>query len=72
MLRPVLDADLHGWIGAAEGFNRWLEPLLDAVRTKQQTYIDLYPCNGALYRISASGLRRFWKRRKPFTSFNSA
>ena len=72
MLRPVLDADLHGWIGAAEGFNRWLETLLDAVRTKQLIYIDLYPCNGTLYRISASGLRRFWKRSKPLTSFISA
>ena len=59
--RSVLDADPYGWVESAERFDAWFEPLLEAVRAKRLGYINLYPCNGSVYRIDAGGLRRFWR-----------
>ncbi len=63
--RSVLNADPYGWGESVELFDRWLESLLQAVRSKQLDGIDIYPCNGQVYRVDANSLRRFWRRRKP-------
>ena len=70
--RSVLDANSFGWVNAVEEFNRWLEPLLEAVGSNRLGYINLYPCNGTLHRINRGSLRRFWKRNKPLISFISS
>jgi hypothetical protein len=69
--RSVLDADPRGWVDSVESFNAWLEPLLGAVRSNRLGYINIYPCNGSLYRLEAKSLRRFWRRSKPLISFIS-
>ena len=61
--RPVLDADPMGWYEALEQFDTWLEPLLAEVRARRLGHINLYPCNGSVYRVDAKALRRFWRSR---------
>ncbi len=70
--RSVLDADPYGWIDALEIFDKWLEPLLGAVLSNRLGYIDIYPCNGNIYRLGARSLRRFWRRRKPLSYYISS
>lgn len=67
--RPVLDADPYGWVESIARLDAWLEPLLKAVGTKRLSYINLYPCNGAVYRIDAGGMRRFWRLRRPLSDY---
>ena len=67
--RAVLDADPYGWVAAVERMDAWLEPLLQAVRAKRLGHINLYPCNGSVYRIDAGGLRRFWRGRRALDSY---
>ncbi len=65
--RSVLNADPYGWVDSVECFNAWLQPLLGKIRSKQIGYIDIHPCNGHIYRISARSLRRFWRSGKALT-----
>lgn len=69
--RSVLDADPYGWVESAERLDAWLEPIMVAVRAKHISYINLYPCNGSVYRIDASGLRRFWRGSRRLDSYLS-
>ncbi|MEJ2530133.1 MAG: hypothetical protein P8Z39_08815 [Gammaproteobacteria bacterium] len=57
--RSVLNADPYGWIESIERFDKWLEPLLGAIRSRRVAYIDIHPCNSQVYRITAGALRRF-------------
>lgn len=63
--RPVLCADPYDWSEQINQFERWIEPLVDAVRDKRLDLLQLYTCNGQKYRIDRSALRRFWKRPQP-------
>jgi len=59
--RPVLDADPVGWVEALELFDAWLQPLVAEVKSKRLEYLNIYPCNGTVYRIDTRALRRFWR-----------
>lgn len=65
--RPVLDADPYGWVESLEKFDAWLQPLIAEVSAKRLGYINLYPCNGSVYRVDAGAFRRFWRLRKPLS-----
>ena len=67
LLAPVLDADAAAWARNLERLEPLLETLGDVLRRKEMEALLLYPCNGHSYRITRSGLRRFWRRRKPIT-----
>lgn len=67
--RPSLDGDPVGWGQAVGGFQGWLAPLLQGLRTGQLGSLVLYPCNGEGWQLSRSGWRRFWKRRRPFSCY---
>jgi hypothetical protein len=69
--RPVLDADLPGWIEAAEKFNRWLQPLLGSVQSKRSGELNIHPGNGRTYGLDGKLLRRFWRRKNALISFIS-
>jgi hypothetical protein len=69
--RSVLDANPYAWVEAVDSFENWFKPLLEAVRTSQLGHINLYPCDGVVYRIDAKSLRRFWRRQRPFSQFIS-
>jgi hypothetical protein len=70
--RSVLNADPYGWVESVELFNAWLEPLLEIVRSKRLGHVDIYPCNGQVYRIDTGSLRRFWRRQKSLVHYLSS
>ena len=65
--RTTWRADPFDWSEGVAEFEAWLMPLVDRLRKKQIDEILLYPCNGDCYRVTAGALRRFWRRRKPFS-----
>ncbi len=70
--RSVLHADPYAWVESAERFNVWIGPLLKAVRARCLDYVDIYPCNGQVFRITSVGLLRFWRRPKPLGCYASS
>ncbi|MES9966287.1 MAG: hypothetical protein ABW074_03350 [Sedimenticola sp.] len=58
----VMRADPFEWSERLGEFERWL-PNVEGQKLR------LYPCNGAAYEISAKGMRRFWRRKKPLSEF---
>lgn len=64
LLQSRLDADAAAWSRNLEQLEPLLETLGDAIRRNRIEALLLYPCNGHSYRITRSGLRRFWRRRK--------
>ncbi|MEE9357422.1 hypothetical protein [Candidatus Vondammii sp. HM_W22] len=65
--RTIWRADPFDWSDGVAVFEAWLTPLVERLRKKQIDEIRLYPCNGDCYRLTAGDLRRFWRRRKPFS-----
>lgn len=68
LLQPILDADAVVWRRNLERLEPLLETLGEALRRSRMEALLLYPCNGHSYRITRSGLRRFWRRRRSITA----
>ncbi|MCP3866528.1 MAG: hypothetical protein GY703_00215 [Gammaproteobacteria bacterium] len=64
--RPVWRADPYDWLDALASFESWLQGLLASLRKRQLDDLYLYPCNNSVYRLTPSGIRKFWKRPRPF------
>ncbi len=62
LLRPVWRADPYDWTEALAAFDAWLAGPLRALSEKRLERLDIYPCNGARYRLDRRALRRFWRR----------
>ncbi|MES9902065.1 MAG: hypothetical protein ABW168_05200, partial [Sedimenticola sp.] len=62
--RTVWRADPYDWFDELGRFEVWLAPMIDGLRQKKIRELLIYPCNGALFRLSSSRLRRFWCRRR--------
>ena len=62
LLRPVWQADIHGWMEAAAHLDDWVKDLLGCLGGKSLDGIRIYPCNGKFIQLTPRGLRRFWKR----------
>jgi hypothetical protein len=69
--RSVLDANHNAWIGAVDSFVGWFNPFIGAVQSGRLGYVNIYPCNGSVYRIDAKSMRRFWRRKIPLSRFIS-
>jgi hypothetical protein len=67
--RSLLSGDTYDWIEEVERFNSWLESLLGATQRESFNNIQIYSCNGQIYKIDLGFLRRFWKRKKPLSHF---
>lgn len=68
LLRPAARADLDSWREALQALSQnWLEPLAAAVAQAQLASLAL---DGGVrgYRATRSGLRRFWRWRKPLAN----
>lgn len=63
---PVLYGDVHGWIDSVMQVNqKWFTPVLHALKRGDVAAIEIYPCDGRVFRLRAGALRRFWRRRRP-------
>jgi hypothetical protein len=64
----LLDADDQAWSAAAEAFDHWLVPAVDALRAGRLDAIIIDACNGRRWSLRRADLRRFWRwswRRSP-------
>jgi hypothetical protein len=57
----VLGADGVGWEKELRRLDGWLSPLPGVLKRAEVRSIELVPCDGRLYRVTARGLRRFWR-----------
>ena len=63
LLEPVLHADPLAWTEAMQAVEGRLQRLVDSMRNQGQSCLELYPCNGRVFILTPSTLRRFWRRR---------
>lgn len=45
--------------------HEWIAPLIMALRSNQICELTIYGCNGRQFTLSRSGLKRWWRRKKP-------
>ena len=69
LVRPVLHADPHAWVEAVQGVEGRLRALVESMQRQGQRGLALYPCNGEVFTLTPSNLRRFWRRRRNMIDF---
>lgn len=62
----VQDADAETWVRGLTRLERLASGLLGLVRTGRIGRLDVDCCAGRLFRVTRSGLRRFWRRAPAF------
>lgn len=71
-LQHQLHENHDAWNKSLSDFQEnWLKPLLQALRDGSIDELTLVPCNGDTYRLSSTGLRRWWCRKKPVYAYCS-
>jgi hypothetical protein len=66
---PLLMGDAGQWSDRVQQLLPWFDDLLEGVRRGRWSRLLLYPCNGRCYGVTASDLRRFWRRVRPLGGF---
>lgn len=66
LLLPVQRADPLQWLDQLQRLNRRMDGLM---RTKDWLEIKIYSCDGWVYRVTRSGLKRFWRSRRKFINW---
>ncbi len=62
----ALYGDVHDWIDSVMRLDQeWLTPVLHALKRGDIAILEIYPCDGRMFYLSAGVLRRFWRRRRP-------
>lgn len=60
-------ADCEAWNQAVSQLEeRWFDPLLSALSKKQLDYIELFPLNGTVYRLTRRDLWKFWRKPRDY------
>lgn len=65
LINPVREEDGAGRLTALEELGPSVEPVFRSLSQKTIDHLLVYPCNGQVFELTASSLRRFWRRRKP-------
>jgi len=65
--RAVLCADPISWREEITAIDAWMISLLESIKNGAITQLNLHTCNGQLYSVDKSALRRFWKRSRSIT-----
>jgi len=68
---PALDQDVVTWGRELGRLDIWSATLLNALGRRATTEIDLYPCDGASFRVTPSAMRRLWRRSLPLFKYRS-
>jgi hypothetical protein len=62
--------DPDAWIRALSEFeNKWLMPLLSALRNGEINHLTLNPCDGRTFSLTKNRLKHWWRRLKPIRSY---
>ena len=68
--RPVWRADLVDWVKKIAQFETWLAPWLQELAQGRLNEVNLYPCDGRLFRLTRWPQRyRIWRQTKPLTAW---
>ncbi len=62
----ALDWDASAWARELARLDAWSERLVGLLGRRGLAEIDLYPCEGSLFRVNPAAMRRFWRRRVAF------
>lgn len=66
----VADADPFDWQARLDRLERdWFAPLLAVLRRGRVRQLELHPGDGRVLRVDRRGLRRFWRRPQPLSSW---
>jgi len=61
--------DVEAWSeGASQLEQTWCAPVLDLLKRRQLSALDIYPVNGQRFSLQRRHLRHFWKHLRPFTT----
>lgn len=61
--------DVAAWQQALQTLQHdWIAPLLEALRNKQISRLDVFSCNGRHFRMTRSKLQHWWRRRAPLST----
>lgn len=67
---PALYGDAHDWSNAMACVDQeWFTPVLHALKRGDIAALDIYPGDGRVFHLRASGLCRFWRRRRPLAGW---
>lgn len=67
---PVLYRDADAWARAIQQLeNDWFAPLLGALKNRSLESVELLTDTGASFRITSRSARRWWRFKKPFSTF---
>ncbi|MGD8931243.1 MAG: phosphoglycerate mutase [Chromatiales bacterium] len=69
LVTPVLHADPSAWVEAMQLVEGRLQGLTESMRKQGQSCLELYPCNGQVFSLTPSNLRRFWRRRRKMIDY---
>lgn len=60
------NGEMENWLEQVKAIeHEWIAPLIMALRSGQICELSIYGCNGRLFSLSRSGLKRWWRRKKP-------
>lgn len=64
----LVHGDIEGWLECLAALERhWFAPALDALRARRLDELVIAPSDGRRFRVRRGALRRFWRRRRPWT-----
>lgn len=64
------DKDSQAWCEHVNALEQhWFAPGMALLKSKALQTLYLYPCNGWIYVLTASKLRRFWRRTQPLLQY---
>lgn len=69
LLPAVANADPHAWSEATHRLDKDMQLMINHFKHDASACLQIYPCNGEVYNLSASALRRFWRRRRMVSDF---
>lgn len=67
--QAVQDADATGWVAGLRRLDAWLGALVPRLGAGRIGDIEIDPGTGERLRVTRGGVRRFWRRPRPFSCF---
>lgn len=64
------DDNFYAWSGHVNALETsWFAPALAMLRSGELETLQLYPCDGRMFRVGRGGFWQFWRRARPVTAY---
>ena len=68
----VYNDDLFRWADRLHRLEQdWFSPTLERLRSGELQELYLHPCSGQVFHLKRNGLRRFWRKPTPLSTYLS-